>query len=191
MSSNRFSAASALTLFETDETFRDSHMVISCILRRFQTRIKALILVDSGASGYSFIDQDFARFHNFPLHQLKYPRRLSGFDGQPALTGNITHIAEVTMDLNGHVEKHFLYVTGLRHYPIVLGHPWLRRHGVITNFSNNTLSLSSPFCLAHCCPSPVIVQSATTKEEEFSQFSRQLRSRKPTPKTSVPYILIY
>ena len=167
MSSNRFSAASALTLFETDETFRDSHMVISCILRRFQNRIKALILVDSGASGYSFIDQDFARFHNFPLHQLKYPRRLSGFDGQLALTGNITHIAEVTMDLNGHVEKLFLYVTGLRHYLIVLGHPWLRRHGVITNFSNNTLSLSSPFCLAHCCPLPEMVQSATTKEEEF------------------------
>ena len=66
MSSNRFSAASALTLFETDETFRDSHMAISCILRRFQNKIKALILVESSASGYSFIDQDFARFITSP-----------------------------------------------------------------------------------------------------------------------------
>ena len=123
MSNARFSAASALTLFENDETFNDSHMVVSCILRRLQARIRALILVDCGTSGYSFIDKEFAHLYQFPLHPLKYPRRLLGFDGQPALTGNITHVAEVTMDLNGHIEKLFLYVTELRHYPIVLGHP--------------------------------------------------------------------
>ena len=146
---------------------RSFHPALEAYLRSFGRKEPLDLALPHPSPDNSFIDQDFARFHNFPLHQLKYPRRLSGFDGQPALTGNITHIAEVTMDLNGHVEKLFLYVTGLRHYPIVLGHPWLRRHGVITNFSNITLSLSSPFCLAHCCPSPVMVQSATTKEEEF------------------------
>ena len=167
MSNARFSAASALTLFENNETFKDSHIVVSCILRRLQARIRALILIDSGASGYLLIYKEFAHLHQFPLHPLKYPRRLLGFDGQPALTGNITHVAEVTMDLNRHIEKLFLYVTGLRHYPIVLGHPWLRRHGAITNFTNNTLSLSSLFCLAHCCPGPVMVHSTIAEEEQF------------------------
>ena len=142
-------------------------MVVECILRRFQARIKALVLIDSGASGYSFIDKEFAQLHDLPLHSLKYPRILRGFDGRAALTGSITHVAEVTMDLHGHVEKLFMYVTGLRHHPIVLGHPWLRRHGAIAHFSNNTLSLSSPFCLAHCCPSPVKVHATTNEEETF------------------------
>ena len=133
MSSTRFSAASALELFESDKTFKDSHMILSCILRRQQSRIKALALADSGASAYAFIDKGFAQFHEFPLHPLKYPRRVRGFDGQFALTGNITHVAEVIMDLNGHVETLFMYVTGLQHYPIVLGHPWLRRHEAIAH----------------------------------------------------------
>ena len=167
LSNTRFSAASALELFESDDTFKDSHMILSCILRRQQSRINAFALVDSGASAYAFIDKEFAQFHDFPQHLLKYPRRVRGFDGQFALTGTITHVAEVTMVLKNHVEKLFMYVTGLQHYPIVLGHPWLRRHEAVAHFGNNTLSLSSPFCLAHCCPSPVQVKAVTSAEEDF------------------------
>ena len=58
-----------------------------------------------------------------------------------------------------------LFVTGLKTYPIVLGHPWLRRHQAHIDFNTNSLSLASPFCLAHCCPHPVKVQAHT--EEEF------------------------
>ncbi len=142
-------------------------MVVSCTLRQAQSRISALILIDCGASAYAFIDKTFAQQHNFPQHQLKYPRRLQGFDGQPALTGNITHVVETTMAIGNHIERLFLFVTGLKHYPIVLGHPWLRRHAVDANFGSNTLTMSSPFCLSHCCPSPVKITAVTREEEEF------------------------
>ncbi len=142
-------------------------MVISCVLRHAQSRIPALTLIDCGASAYAFIDKTFAQQHNFPQHQLKYPRRLQGFDGQPALTGNITHVVETTMAIDNHIERLFLFVTGLKHYPIVLGHPWLRRHAVDANFGSNTLTMSSPFCLSHCCPSPVKITAVTREEEEF------------------------
>ena len=98
-------------------------MIVSCILRQAQSRISALILIDCGASAYAFIDKTFAQQHNFPQHQLKYPRRLQGFDGQPALTGNITHVVETTMAIGTHIERLFLFVTGLKYYPIVLEYP--------------------------------------------------------------------
>ncbi len=142
-------------------------MVISCTLRYAQSRIPALTLIDCGASAYAFIDKSFAQQYNFPQHQLKYPRRLQGFDGQPALTGNITHVVETTMAIGNHIERLFLFVTGLKHYPIVLGHPWLRRHAIDANFGSNTLTMSSPFCLSHCCPSPTKVLAITKEEEEF------------------------
>ena len=142
-------------------------MVISCTLRYAQSRIPALTLIDCGASAYAFIDKSFAQHHDFPQHQLKYPRRLQGFDGQPTLTGNITHVVETTMAIGNHIERLFLFVTGLKHYPIVLGHPWLRRHAIDANFGSNTLTMSSPFCLSHCYPSPTKVLAVTKEEEEF------------------------
>ena len=108
-------------------------MVVACTLRLSRFRIKTFNLVDCGASGYSFIDENFAQTHQIPLHPLKYPRRLEGFDGQVALSGNITKVAEIIMDLEGHVERFFLFVTGLKHYPIVLGHPWLGRHNAVAD----------------------------------------------------------
>ena len=98
-------------------------MIVSYILRQAQSRISALILIDCGASAYAFIDKTFAQQHNLPQHQLKYPRRLQGFDGQLALTGNITYIVETTMAIGTYIERLFLFVIGLKYYPIVLGHP--------------------------------------------------------------------
>ena len=142
-------------------------MVVSCILRQAQYRIPALALVDSGASAYAFIDKSFAQRHDLPLRPLTFSRRLRGFDGQPALTGDITHVAETTLVLGNHIERLFLYVTGLNQYPIVLGLPWLRRHAIDANFGSNTLTFSSPFCLKHCCHSPVTVSGNTREEEAF------------------------
>ena len=142
-------------------------MVVSCILRQAQSRIPALALIDSGASAYAFIDKTFAQNHRLPLHPLQYPRRLRGFDGQAALTGDITHVAETTMALGGHIERLFFYVTGLKQYPVVMGLPWLKRHAIEANFGSSTLTLSSPFCLAHCCQSPVQIPSIAQEELAF------------------------
>jgi len=143
-------------------------MVVSCILRQAQSRVPALALIDSGASAYAFMDKSFAQQHHLPLHQLTHPRRLRGFDGQAALTGDITHVAESTMVLNGHIERLFFYVTGLSQYPIVMGLPWLRRHAIDVNFGHNSLTLSSSFCLDHCCQSPVKIYGLNRQEEDSS-----------------------
>ncbi len=71
------------------------------------------------------------------------------------------------MAIDNHIERLFLFVTGLKYYPIVLGHPWLRRYAVDANFGSNTLTMSSPFCLSYCCPSPIKITAVTREEEEF------------------------
>lgn len=59
-------------------------MVIKCILRISQSKIKTLILVDLGASAYSFIDQDSTQFHKIFFHLIKYFRIFRDFDEQLA-----------------------------------------------------------------------------------------------------------
>jgi len=149
-------------------------MVVSCILRHAQSRIPVLALIDSEAFAYAFIDKSFAQHHNLSLHPLTYPRRLRGFDGQIALTGDITHVAETIMALEGHIERLFLYVTGLNQYPIIMSLPWLRRHEIDASFEFNTLTMSSSFCLAHCCQTPVKIHEVT-REEEFLSLKESQR----------------
>ena len=119
----KFSTKLALELFENDLSFKDSHMVISCTLCQAWSRISALALIDSEASVYAFIDKFFTQHHNLPLHLLTYSHHLWGFDGQTAWTGDITHVTKITMALGGHIERLFLYVTGLNQYLIILSLP--------------------------------------------------------------------
>ena len=76
--------------------------------------------MNSEVSAYTFIDKSFTQHHDLSLHPLIYPHCLCEFDGQSALTDNITHIAETILALKNYVKKLFLYVTDLNQYLIVL-----------------------------------------------------------------------
>ena len=71
------------------------------------------------------------------------------------------------MVIGTYIERLFLYVTRLKYYLIVLGYPWLRRYDIDTKFGSNTLTISSPFYLKYCCPSPIVIHATTKEEEEF------------------------
>lgn len=62
-------AFSDMTLFESQ--LDGSHNVITVTLEKdFETQA----LIDTRASRFVFIDKDFAKTHNLPLHSLKAPR---------------------------------------------------------------------------------------------------------------------
>ena len=147
-------------------------MIISCILCQAQYRVPALALVNSEASAYAFIDKFFAQHHDLSLHPLTYPHCLCEFNGQSALTGDITHVTETILALGNYVEKLFLYVTSLNQYLIILSLLWLCRHAIDANFGFNTLTMFLPFCLTHCCHTSVTIFSATWEEEAFL-FSKE------------------
>ena len=78
------------------------HLIIKCTIEDPPRRLDTHSLIDCGASGFAFIDKDFAQQHNFPLHSLRDPRRLEVIDGRPIDSGDITHVAKVGLDINGH-----------------------------------------------------------------------------------------
>ena len=132
--------------------------------------------MNSGASAYTFIDKFFVQHHDLLLHPLTYPHCLCEFDGQSALTGNITHVTETILALGNYDKKLFLYVTDLNQYLIVLSLLWLCRHVIDANFESNTLIMFLLFCLTHCCHTSVTVSGATWEEEAFlsSKESQQV-----------------
>ncbi len=143
-------------------------MIVFCILRQAQSRVFALALIDSEVSAYVFMNKFFAQQHHLLLHQLTHSRRLREFDDQVALIDDITHVVEITMILNEHIERLFFYVTELSQYFIVMSLSWLHHHVIDVNFEHNILILSSFFCLNHCCSSLVKIYDFNQQEENFS-----------------------
>ena len=102
---------------------KDEHLVVSCIL---DDKIKILYssaLLNLGATGFTFIDEEFVRRHSLPLYKLKEPRGLKVIDGRPSQAGKVTHVTKLKLTIGGHTEELPLFVTKLGHYPIVLGKP--------------------------------------------------------------------
>jgi hypothetical protein len=102
------------------------HLVVSCSLNDNQTPIRSHALVDCGATGIAFIDEEFSRCHNLPLYKLRSPRSLEVIDGRPIGSGQVTHMTKVKLTIDKHKEEIPMFVTQLGHYPIVLGIPWLQ-----------------------------------------------------------------
>ena len=49
------------------------HLVILCNVSFGDTNIASHALIDCGATGVAFVDEDFARHYQLPLAPLKYP----------------------------------------------------------------------------------------------------------------------
>ena len=98
------------------------HLVVACQLARDPLSVVAsYALINNGATGFAFMDEDFARRHQFPLIPLKQPRTLEVIDGRPIASRMITHLVRAKLQIRHHVEDAFFFVTRLGHYPLVLG----------------------------------------------------------------------
>lgn len=143
-----------------------SHLVISCTLSNNENIIHTHALIDTGASGYAFIDENFARHHKIPLSPLRTPRHLEVIDGRAVSSGQITHLARLGLTIKEHKEQAPFFVTTLGHYPLVLGIPWMKHHDIGIRFSSNTLSFGSEYCKKHCTPSSDIITTVGLPPEQ-------------------------
>ena len=75
-----------------EESLDENHIVISTQIQDQSSLISTYTLVDCGATGFAFIDEEFAYNYNFPLFELKKPRCLEVIDGRPIEFGLITHM---------------------------------------------------------------------------------------------------
>ena len=127
-----------------------SHFVIRALVKCSKSKsITSLALIDSGASAHGFINSKFARNHEIELLNLPRPRSLKVFDGSDSVSGQITHLAKITLDINGHSETMLLFVTPLAYFDLVLGLPWLEHHGPKINWKEGTLRFDDSKCHSH------------------------------------------
>ena len=71
--------------------------------------------------------------------RLSKPKAICGFDGKQA--PNVTHAIYPTMTVKKHREMTTpMLITKLSQHQIILGRPWMKKHGVILNMQNNQLS---------------------------------------------------
>jgi hypothetical protein len=142
------------------------HLVILCNIAFGDQTVASHALIDCGATGVAFVDEDFTRHHRLPLIPLKRPRALEVIDGRPISSGDITHTADVTLSILDHHERIPMFVTKLGHYPIVLGIPWMELHDVAVRFSSRTLTFGSQYCTVNCNPVPTVAHAITSEPPE-------------------------
>jgi hypothetical protein len=154
-----------LSLFNV--AMEGKHLVILCHVSFGDKTIASHALIDCGATGVAFVDEDFARHHQLPLTPpLKYPRALKVIDGHPISSGNITHTGNTTLSIYEHREQIPMFVTTQGHYPIVLGIPWMELHDVAIRFSYRTLTFESQYCIANCNPVPTVAHTISSEPPE-------------------------
>ena len=86
---------SASSLLEEKALKRGEHLVVSYILVNNKNKVPSYAMINNGATGYAFIDKDYARCKNFPLYKLKEPRKLEIFNETLTTLENITHVVKV------------------------------------------------------------------------------------------------
>ena len=107
------------------------HHVVACQLACDSSKvIPNFTRLDDGDTGFAFMDEAFARSHQFTLTPLKKPRDHEILNGRRVVSGQITHIVRAKLQMRNHVEEAFSFITKLGHYPLVLGIPWRRHHDI-------------------------------------------------------------
>jgi predicted aspartyl protease len=149
-----------------DGSIDGNYLVMTCTLSLNTEEIPTYALINCGATGYAFIDQDFADHHKLPLCPLKTPRALEVINGWKISSRDITYIIEAHLSIDEHRERFPIFVTKLGHYPIVLGIPWLKQHDVAIRFASNVVTFGSQDCPAHCNDRVVMVRGTSEEPPE-------------------------
>jgi hypothetical protein len=161
------------------------HLVITCSLTVNNKEIPTHALINCGATGIAFMDQDFAYLYQIPLQELREKKQVEVIDGRPIDSGDITRIAKFGIQVQEHKEQLPMFITKLGHYPNVLGIPWLQLHDVAVLFASNTVTFGSKYCITHCHDTSVTVQGVTEEPpEQVHQdkeiFEPQIRPSRPS-----------
>jgi len=104
-------------------SMQGKHLVITSTLTVNNQEIPTHALIDCGATGIAFMDQDCTRHYQIPLQELKEKKQVEVIDRRPIESGDITHIGKIGMKIQNHGDLLRMFITKLGHYPIVLGIP--------------------------------------------------------------------
>ena len=147
--------------------------MIACSLGRMN-KIKTTSLLDTRATGIAFINLAMACHVCDILQiffiQLAKPKLIRRFDGK--LAPLITHAIYPTLTVQSHTEllASFL-ITKLGQHLLILGKPWMQKHGIILDMSCDKLT----FWPRHCQHPGSLLVAVNTPVESHLSTSVHLR----------------
>ena len=126
--------------------FCENPLTIQCTLGN---KIKVTILIDTCATRFGFIDKKFAEIVCKKLEIqpqcLTKPKPIQRFDGRAARP--VTHAIYPTLSVGNHIESLApLLITKLGQHPMILGRPWMKKHGVLLDMIHDSITFSPGFC---------------------------------------------
>jgi len=71
------------------------HIDKTCTLTVNDQEIPTHVLIDRGATGIAFLDEDLACHHEIPLQELDEKGQVEVIDERPIESGDITHLPKV------------------------------------------------------------------------------------------------
>ena len=125
-----------------NDPFAQSPLVVTCTLSNGKYKNELTALIDTGATGYVFIDESTAhivceRLSLSPVPLTK-PKPIRGFDGR--IVQPITHAIYPHLTVQDHHELTApMLITTLGQHPIILGKPWLNKHRVVLDMGSDSL----------------------------------------------------
>jgi len=142
------------------------HSVKTCTLTVNDQEIPTHALIDCGATGIAFMDQDFAPHHQITLQEIKEKRHVEAIDGRSTESGDISHIAKVGMMIQDLKDQLLMSVTKLGQYPMLVGCPCLQLHDNVVRFASNTDTFGSQYCTTRSHDIPLTIQWVTKEPPE-------------------------
>ncbi len=96
-------------------------------------------MIDSGAAG-DFLDLSLAKELGIPTQLLPRPQAVMALDGRSLEPGRVTEATQsLRLTIHQHQQEETFYLIDSPEYPVILGHPWLRRHNPWIDWSAGTI----------------------------------------------------
>jgi len=132
--------------------------------------LKVKALVDSGCT-HTGIDEQLVKDKRIQTKKINFSFEVFNADGTK--NGEVTKVAPLEVEINGHKETLEAAVTDLDGTDMFLGHDWLVKHNPEVNWKNGTIKFTR--CLGNCTMmhKDIRFNSRRTKETETKDNREQ------------------
>jgi transposase InsO family protein len=165
-----------------DDLFDEGPVIESCILGG-ENPYLVRAMIDNGCTGYSFVNSAIVRriceALNISPVKLNKPRKVKGYDGR--MGDPITHAIYPRMTIRDHAESSTpLLITKLGQHDVILGKPWMRKHGVSYHGHSDDISFLPGHCSHLGAPGRSFPILPTQIKEILQESRKEKDDFKPT-----------
>lgn len=102
------------------------HLVVKCSILDQMNAVSQQVLIDFGASEFTFITEKFVQQKHFSLVKWTIPCSWEAIDERSIKSGTIMYITWIGISKNNHSKVLSVFVTKLWHYSLIWGIRWQR-----------------------------------------------------------------